>query len=365
MSETTLANRAAALSLVFPNKIANQINRKVVIPFLIPVVIGAGKTVHGTAKFTGATNAAASAEGVQRSASDADQEVTVDYSQSWAQYDKVASVSDTARDAVASTINAGSANAPGGDLLQGEVSDMGVRVMMGVASDMYAGDAGATPVELAGAAQAIDSSGTFQGIIPGTYSEWASIEATAALADVSLNQIRDDLLTPIYDACSEVPDVLTCPSNVFDAIRGLFDDREKAIREIVTARGTIKLGVGVQAIEVDGIPLVRDPACTTGTLFAWNTAYVSCEQLLPAELAALFSHDRPKDAIVDFLRMVMDDPKLVIPDPILDGMMARATTLMPTVKLLGARGATTEAMVIVRAQMNWKRRNAFGKCTYS
>lgn len=365
MATTDLAAVSAALSLVYPNRIVSQINRKTVLPHLLEVKMGAGKGVYGTAKFTGATNAAASAEGVQRSATDADQELKVPWSLAWSQYDKTASVTDLAKNANASNLNPQSSGAIGGDLLQGEVSDMGTRLMMGAASDMYAGDPGASPVELAGAALAIDSSGTFAGINPGTYTEWASVEATSPLAALTLEQIRTDLITPIYDACSEVPDFMTCPSNVFDVIRGLFDDREKAVREITTARGTIKLRAGVQAIELDGIPVVRDPFCTANTLYAWNSNYVHVEQLLPPELAALFGADRPREAIVDYLQMVFDDPRLVIPDADLDGMMARASTLMPCVKVLGPRGLTTEAVVYLHAQMHWSKRNAHGKCTYS
>ncbi|HYD02637.1 MAG TPA: phage major capsid protein [Phycisphaerales bacterium] len=365
MGATDLAAISAALSLVFPDRITNQINRKVVLPMLLPVVVGAGKVVAGTAKFTGATNAAASAEGVARSATDADQEVKVNWSEDWAQYDKVASVTDLAAAAVASNLNPGSVGARGADLLAGEVGDMGVRVMMGVASDMYGGDPGATPTELAGAALAIDSSGTFQGINPATYTEWASTEASVALADISLEQIREDLLTPIYDACSEKPDLLTCPSNVFDKIRGLFSDREVTLRAITTARGTIKLQAGIDAIELDGIPVVRDPQCTANTLYAWNTNYVQVEQLLPPELAALFGADRPREALVDFLRMINDDPKLVIPDAVLDGLMARPNTLMPCVKVLGPRGLSTEAMVYIHAQLAWAKRSAFGKVLYT
>src|SRR5690606_6267299 len=117
----------------------------------------------------------------------------------WAQYDKTASVTDLAKNAAASNLNPQSAGSVGPDLLKGELGDMAVRVMSGVASDMYGGNETASPVELAGAARAIDSSGSFAGIDPGTYSEWAAIEATCPLADLSLEQIREDLLTPIYD----------------------------------------------------------------------------------------------------------------------------------------------------------------------
>lgn len=365
MATTDLAAVSAALSLVYPRQIVNQINRKTVLPHLLQVRLGNGKGVYGTAKFTGASNAAASAEGVQRDASDADQEIKVPWALQWAQYDKTASVTDLARNATARNLNPASAGAPGGDLLQGEVADMATRVIMGVASDMYAGDAGASPTELAGAAAAVDSSGTFAGIDPGTYTEWAAIENTEALADLSLELIEDKLLTPIYDACSEAPDLMTCPSNIFSRIKQLFNDRVQAVKEIQTARGIIKLAAGVQAVEIDGIPVVRDPQATANTLYALNTNHVWVEQLLPPELATLFGAERPREAVVEYLRMLMDDPKLVVPDADLDGIMARANTIMPCVKMEGARGLSTEAIVYLHAQMAWSKRNAHGKLVFT
>lgn len=361
MAATTLADVSAALSLVYPPDITNQINRKTVLPHLIPVKPGSGKGVYGTAKFTGATNAAASAEGVQRSATDADQEVKVPYSQSWSQYEKTASVTDLSAAGVATNLNNGSAGAINGDLMAGECGDMAQRVMMGVAGDLFAGDPGATPVEIAGLALAIDSSGTFQTIAPGTYTEWASVENTFPLADITQTKIEDELLTPIYDACNEKPDLMVTTSAIFSKIKALFTGRDITLREITTARGTVKLMSGIDAIEVAGVPLVKDPYCTTGVLYAVNTNYVSIEQLLPAPLQAIFGVDRPREALVEFLRMVHDDPRLVIPDKDLDGMMARATTLMPCIKLLGARGLSTEAMVYLFAQTHWSKRNAHGK----
>src|SRR5690606_12800394 len=141
------------------------------------------------------------------------------------------------------------------------------------------------------------------------------------LADLSQELIEDELLGPVWDACSEQPDLLTAPSNIFSKIKQLYGDRVQAVREIQTARGVIKLQAGVQAIEIAGIPVVRDPQATANTLHALTTNYVWLEQLLPPELAQLFGADRPREAVVDYLRMLMDDPKLVIPDPDLDGIM--------------------------------------------
>lgn len=368
MAMTNLAAVSAALSLVYPRRIVSQINRKTVLPHLLNVRIGSGQGVHGTAKFTGAANAAASAEGVQRSASDADQEIKVGWQLGWSQYDKTASVSDLAKNATAANFNPESAGAPGGDLLQAEVADMATRVMMGFATDIYAGDYTVDPVtngrKLAGVSLAVDSSSEFAGIDPSDHPEWAAVENTAPLSHLSLQLIEDELITPVYDACSEQPDLLTAPSNIFAKIKQLFDDRVQAVREIQTARGVIKLQAGVQAIEIDGIPVVRDPQATANTLHALNTNYVWLEQLLPPELAQLFGADRPREAVVEYLRMLMDDPKLVIPDADLDGIMARAGSILPCVKVLGPRGLSTEANVYVQAQLHWAKRNAHGKLTF-
>jgi hypothetical protein len=370
MAALTSAIVGAALSLVYGSGITSSINGLAVLPFIIPVVDGSGKNVAWTVEVSGATDAAAVAEGAAYSSSSADAETPLAASLSWASYTKTASVTGLAAASAGANFNPGSAGAFGGDLLRDQVLNQGRRVLLGMAGDMYAGDPTATPVEIAGAAIAIDSSGTFAGINPGTYTDWASAENTLALAAISVQNIRELLLTPVYDACGEQPEFMTTTATVFDKVRGLFGDRVQAVQEIVVARGggldgqgprVVKLQHGVQGIMIDGVPLIRDPHCTSNVIYAWNTRYVQLEQLPVA--AGLF--ENTPAGILDFFRRISDNPKLQMPTEMLEGMAARSAGPRPAVEVLGKDGDRSSVLVKAYVQMRYTRRNAFGKLVLS
>ncbi len=369
MASTQLSDFSAALSLMYRRRLTTQINSLVVLLFLLPVLPGEGKACYWTAEFSGASDAAASAEGVARSSSDADDEIEVGATLAWAQYDKTASVTDLAQFAAGSNFNPESVGAFGADLLGGKVQRQIRRLALGMGSDLYSGNPGASPVELAGAALAIDSSGTFAGIDPTTYSEWAAAENSIATANLSFQAVRENLITPVYDACGEIPEFLTCPSDVFDKLKALFNDNELHVeREVVLARGgglmgneprTVKLRAGMDCIFIDGIPVIRDRHCTASTIYAWNTNYVAVRQLSPMWSIL----QQGTQAIQEVFRRLADDPKLVLPREQLEGMAARNNGIMPYVKLLGDRGLSTEAVVAAHAQVEYLRRNGLGKLT--
>lgn len=370
MAITVQADLSAALSLHFRPKLQTQINSVAVLPYLLPVVTGAGKVCAWTCEFSGAADAAASAEGVARSSSDADDEIEVPATLSWAQYDKTSSVSDLAMASTASNTNPGSVRTVGGDLLMGRLQGQVRRVGLGIAGDLYAGNPGASPAELAGAALAIDSSGTFAGIDPTTYTEWVATESTAALASISFAKIRA-WFTAIYDACGEMPEFVTCPSNVYNAVRDLYNNFDAHIvREMMLARGggadgsearLVKLHAGMRSVEVDQVPFVLDRHATANTMYAWNTAHVEIHQLDPHASVL----EGGEEAIQELFRRLAGDASLVLPREEIEGMLARGPGLTPSIKMLGNRGLSKEAVVYLFAQLQWKRRNAFGKYTWT
>jgi hypothetical protein len=69
------------------------------------------------------------------------------------------------------------------------------------------------------------------------------------------------------------------------------------------------------------------------------------------------------EAILDIFRRLTDNGKLVLPREQIEGMMARGPGLRPHIKMLGDRGLSKEAVLALWAQLEWKRRNAFGKLT--
>ncbi|MEL6346887.1 MAG: hypothetical protein AAFV53_27490 [Myxococcota bacterium] len=370
MPQTSTADISAALSLLYRRPLTTSINSVIVLPFLLPVVPAEGKALHFTAEFTGAANATASTEGVARSSADADAEAEVPGTLPWAQYDKVASVTGLAQAVAGSNFNPESVGSKGSDLLMGRVERQHRRIALGVANDLYGGNPAATPPEMAGAEVAIDSSGAFSSIDPVTYPEWAAVENEVSLASLSFATIRQQLITPIYDACGEAPEFITTTSEIFDRVKNLFGDNELNVeREVTLARGggsnglgerTVKLKAGMNCVFVDGIPIIRDRQCTTNRMYGWNTRYVSIHQLSP--IASILQ--RGAQGVLEFFRRITGNPHLQLPREALEGMAARSPGLTPHIRVLGDRGDSTEAMVIVYGQVEYTRRNAFGKLRF-
>ncbi len=367
MAQTALPDISSALSLLFRSKLTTQINSVAVLPYLLPKMIGEGKAVFETAEFSGATNAVASAEGVARSSSDADDEAEVPITLNWAQYDKTTSVTGLAQAASGSNFNSESIGSRGMDLLLGRALRQTRRVGLGIAEDSYAGSEIATPIELAGAERAIDSSGVFETIDPSSFPEWSAAENTDALANLSFQVVRTKLFTPIYDASGELPEFCTCPSNIFDALKALFNDNQfHNVERIEVIRGggprgldprTIKLSAGMDAFLIDNIPFVRDRQATANTIYGWNTQYVEFQQLDP--LASMLQ--RFGGSALEVFRQITDNPHMTLPREMLEGMEARTNGLSPHFRILGDRGDSTEIMILLYGQLVWRRRNAFGK----
>ena len=139
-------------------------------------------------------------------------------------------------------------------------------------------------------------------------------------------------------------------------------------REISLARGggplglerrVVKLEAGVDMVTIDGVYIVRDRHCTANTLYAWNTEYVAIRQLNPMQSILR----QGADGVQEFFRELMGNPELVLPRAEVEGMAAKGPGIRPHIRMLGDRGDSTEAMILCYAQVEWTRRNAFGKLT--
>lgn len=374
MAATVLSDLSAALSLRFANKAANQINNVTVLPHLLPIIPGDGKVCSWTVEVSGATDAVPSDEAVPgRTHADADAEIELPAIQSWSQYDKTTSISDLAQAASAANFNPESAGAQGMDMLIGKLMRQLPRMAKGIARDCYSGTSAAAPAGIVGLEEAIDSGATaYAGINPVTYPEWTGVENVGTYAGLSLSFVRENLLTPVYDACGESPEFMVCGSAMFDRLRGLFPDSHDKYfdREIALARGggpdgreprMLKLHSGVVALEIDGVPVVRDKFCTPDTIYALNTSYIELRQVLP--YYGLLQQGQA--AILDLFRRITDNPRLQLPRETLEGMAARTPGIVPHIKLLGDSGLSTEAVVCAWPQLCVTRRNAQGKLTLS
>lgn len=372
MATTDLAGVSAALSLVYRNALQSSINRVAVLPYLLPVVQGEGKSLNGTAEFTGAADAEATVEGVALSAADADDEDEVPYNLPWAQYSKVSSVTDLAQAATASNFNPASMTGGGSDLLLSKVFRQTTRIALGVARDIYAGDESAAPAQLAGADRAISSSLAFGGIDPVARPEWAAVESTSALAAVDFGAVEAFFMS-VYDAGGEYPEFATCGSTVFSALKGLFPAKESFVaREFEVARGggdngelprIIKLTAGMRMIEIDQVPIVLDKHAPDMAFYAWNTQYIRIHQL-PFDPVRSVLADK-SNGILALFRRLSGNRLMQLPRKSIEGMLARSPGLQPFIKILGTAGLSSEAAIGLFAQVEYMRRNTFGKHSFT
>lgn len=373
MASATLADASAVLSTVYGNDLATQINSTSVPFYLLPVVPGEGKALFWTAEFTGAANAAATAEDAALDASDADDEDELPATLPWAVYTKTSSVTDLSQAGIATNYNPGSSHALNGDSLLGKVHRQARRLALGFSGDFYAGNPGASTPELAGLALAVDSSGTFAGIDPTVETEWAATELTGSLNGLNIEQVRE-FFTQIYLACGEYPEFCLAPANIFNKVRGFYDDYEaNVVREVHMSRGggpdgqaprTVKLHGGMRAVLVDQIPIILDRFCTANTMYAINTSGIELQQLPTKEQRSIM--DLGQRGITElFERVAGADRLMKMPREDVEGMTRMGGGIKPYVKLLGARGITTEAVLEAFVQIKYTRRNCHGKLVLS
>lgn len=355
MATLARADISAAMSLILQDPMVDQFRRDIVLLHLLTVKNnGRNDTLTWNPKFTGRTAGGPYAEGADMSDGDFDSHVRQKATLNWAEYRAGAKVSGLAM----SVSGAGGYAGVGSDLFDEELRDAIDKMAIDVGSDMYAGDPTASPVELAGAAIAIDSSGTFAGLNSGTYTEWVSGENTLATASLSFDELRSKLIRPVKDATGRDPDFVMCPGTVFDSIKALASDAGmNAIVNEVRVNGVtidITRAAGAYAVQVDGVPFIEDRHCTSSTLYAITASDVEVVQLpsiTPARDPARVA------AAIKALTGVDTQPTEV------EMRMRRSGVVVPTIEFLAQTGDAYKAMCKVYLQLKWRTRRGHAKLT--
>ena len=129
-----------------------------------------------------------------------------------------------------------------------------------------------------GLADAIgDATNTYAGIDRASKSYWRpTVMDNGGIArNVTLDVIREFMDT-IETAGGERPDLLVTTPAIYRKIGGLLDPSRRWAENIVTARGSFRvLDFGWDALEIDGVPIVKDKDCQAGTMWGINSNYTS------------------------------------------------------------------------------------------
>lgn len=351
----TLSDLSAVMSVAHQDRLMKQFSTEAVLLNLLPIEDGIGKNCAWDVKFDGRTAGGPYAEGAAKSDGDFDTHTRVNAVLSWAQYRKGAKVSGLAQAAAASI---GGTPLYGGemDAFLEELGDALEELAVELAGDLYAGNPAASPTELAGAALAVAAgSSAFAAIDPDDHPTWVAGVDSVASGSLTFSALRTKLFRPVKNATRRLPDFCTCPGAIFDILLDKFEDTAETVSEIRTyGRGVVALErlAGARAISLDGVPFIEDPHCTTGYIYAWNSAMVKIRQL------------PPKGITMDPARMVRTFAELGIPlteQDIVARLSERQGRIAPAIDLMGKSGDSDEAYVKWYGQLVWRRRNAFAK----
>lgn len=275
MGDTPQILSLITLAQEYRGDIVRQINRRVVLLKLLPIIRGSGKNVAWVAESSGhiAENYSEGAD-ASNFGSDAQDAATL----SWGLYRAPIHVSKLSMDAARTT------SSPMGNqaLWARNIVNSAAALAALVEDDAFNG--AGTGTLIAGLDTAIgDDTNTYASIVRGSSAYWKPyVVDPGSLTSPTLSLIRADLGS-IYDSCGETPDLAIAPTAVFNAVAGLFDANRRW-NVVNTARGKVNLDAGYEGIEVDGCMFVKSKDATANQIYYLNSNYVHFETLPDARV---------------------------------------------------------------------------------
>ncbi len=270
MSDVPQTLSLITLAQEYRGNTVSQVNRRVTLLKLLPIVQGGGKNIAWAPKNTGhiAENYSEGADAANYG-SDAQASAVLN----WALYRAPFHVTKLAMDA------AGSSSTPVGNraLWANNLVDASATLADLLEDEAFNGLG--TGTLMTGLDAAIgDTTNTYAGIARGSNAYWQpTVVDPGSLTAVSLANIRSDLST-IGDLCGESPDLAVCSSAVFNAVANLFAPNLRW-QAVNTARGEIALNFGYEGVMVDNCMFVKARKATANQIYYLNSKYVHFETL--------------------------------------------------------------------------------------
>jgi len=272
MADVNLAAITAALTKRFADRIANQIQRSVVLTQLLPVEAAKGPNIQWVARF-GAAVGSTIADGADVSTFNND-----DKKPAVLQYGIYNDAFKVTGLALASAMAAGEPEELM-DLFADELGDCSERLAKKINVDMYTGAGGASQIHgLTAAAGPLLDTGVYAGIDRAVDTQWQSNNVDAGAVALTLALMRETR-REIYLACSELPDLIICHPTVFDQYGALMDNNRRHVDQIRLRGNVIKLDGGYNVLEFEGTPVVQDVDCPAQEMLFLNTRHLRITQL--------------------------------------------------------------------------------------
>lgn len=275
MADTPQTLALITLAQQYRGDIVRQINRRVVLLKMLPIVRGEGKNVAWVAESSGAI-AENYAEGADAANFGSDAQASAILS--WGLYRAPMHVTKLAMD------TARTSSTPVGNqrLWARNIVNSAAALAALVEDDAFNG--AGTGTLIAGLDVAIgDNTNTYATIVRGSSAYWQPyVVDPGSATPITLAQIRTDI-GAIYDSCGESPDIAVAPTAVFNKIAGLFDPNRRWTT-VDTARGRVTLDAGYEGIQVDNCMFVKSKDATAAQIYYLNSNYVRFETLPDAEV---------------------------------------------------------------------------------
>lgn len=280
--EVNVSRIASALATLFQDRIIAQMNRSVVLAQLIPHAPALGQNLTWDVEFenSGASTNSALTEGATVSVFGDDDVVPAVLQ--WGNYSESISLTGKAR-AIARAAGSPSELE---DLFGQKLERAIRRLTKNLARDLYVGPG--TSERILGlfggstltTGSPLAATGTYAGIVRGTYAAWAGNVNSNGGAQRPLDvPLMRDMRRSIYDACGEMPDLIVCDSFQHEQYGLTFGSERRYLQDVYLRGQKITLDGGYKALEFDGIPVIMDVNAPAGTMTFLNTNYVKFRQV--------------------------------------------------------------------------------------
>jgi len=250
-----LAAIANTLATIFEEQITSQINRASVGLQLLQVGPGEGKNLQWSARF-GTDVSSFRADGADLVPADFKNDAKVPANLDYGTYDAPFSMTGKAIAAAMATGNPQELE----NLFADEMGDAVERLAKGINADLWTGAGAAEQiVGMYSTSGPLDTTGVYAGIDRAAQAQWASNElANGGVPRALTFDLMRDTLDAIYTASGENTDLIVTGPALWSKFSKLFGN-ERRWQQDVTIRGRrITLQGGHNALEFDGIPVVRD-----------------------------------------------------------------------------------------------------------
>ncbi len=163
------------------------------------------------------------------------------------------------------------------------------RVATDINVNLYTGPGTASPQRLHGltaVAGPLDDTGTYAGVDRAVTAQWASNNFdNGGVPQPFSIPLVESAMDGTYNASGVVPNCIITTTAIWRKYKQL--TKQEAIERAVQVGGEqYKLDPGVQALDMDGVPLFKDKDCPAGTMVGLSMQHIGVERLMPSQSRA-------------------------------------------------------------------------------